>query len=222
MHATGLAAAILLATASAHAQTTIPEPAPSPVLLPQPAAALSSTPLLSQPFAKIQATSRTYLKNLAEPDRMPRDPAVFGRYVTDPRLLAGVQLTPFIALEGGYVNLYDRGTFLASYARPEEANGALNVKGMQTHAAAKVTIPAGDRWEAFGKVGVAYSEYKHRDELHRSIQEADTGVYAGAGAKYKLSEKASVSGSVERYGNSDRWGPNTNNNSIKAKVSLGF
>lgn len=222
MHATGLAAAILLAAGGAHAQTTIPEPDPSPVLLPQPAAALSSTPLLSQPFAKIEPSERTYLKNVAEPNPIARQLAPFSRWVTDPRLLAGVQLTPFIALEAGYVNLYDRGTHLVDSTRPEDLNGALNVKGMHTHAAAKVMIPAGDRWEAFGKVGVAYSEYKHRDELHRSVQESDTGVYAGAGAKYKLSEKASVSGSFERYGNSDRWGPNSNNNSIKANVSLGF
>ncbi|MFK3738345.1 outer membrane beta-barrel protein [Massilia sp. TN1-12] len=222
MHATGLAATILFAVGGAHAQTLVPEPEPSPVLLPQPEATLSSTPLLSRPFGKIVPVERSYLKNVAEPNPMARLFAPFTRWATDPRLLAGVQLTPFLALEAGYVNLYDRGTHPVDSTRPEDLNGAMNVKGMQTHAAAKVMVPVGSRWEAYGKLGMAYSEYKHRDELGRSVQESDTGVYAGAGAKYKLSEKASVSGSFERYGNSERWGGNSNNNAVKAKVNLGF
>lgn len=224
MNAFGLAAAAaFLAAGAARAQTLVPEPAPPTVLLSQPEKTLSATAPLLQPFAAIQPTSRTYLKNIAEPDRMPRDPAAFGRWVTDPRLLAGVQLTPFVALEAGYVNLYDRGTHLADFAHPEDANGALNVKGLNSHAAVRLTIPVSERFEAYGKLGTAYSEYKYHDkDTHATVTEPDVGVYASAGAKYKLNEKASVSGAFERYGDSQRWGPNTNNNSLKAKVNLGF
>jgi hypothetical protein len=209
--------ALLPATAPELLQPALPS-----VLLPRPAPTLSSTPPLSRPFAGIQPIPRGYMRNEAEPDRIPRDPAAFGRWVTDPRLLAGVRLTPFLALEAGYVNLYDRGTYFVDYREASGAADALNLKGFNSHVAARLTVPVGDRLEAFGKAGVAASEFRYRDDLGRAIKETDVGPYVGAGAKYKVSGKASVSGSVERYGNSDRWGPNTNNNALKAKVNLGF
>lgn len=206
------------AVAAVHAMA----PPPS-VLLPQHAPSLSSTPALSAPFANIRPQSRTYLRDESEPDRMPHDPAVFGRYVTDPRLLAGVDLAPWLALETGYVTLRDRGTFLADYARPWEVSGALGTGGFNTHAGARVNVPVGPGIEAFGKVGVAYSEYDHRDAGGRSVTDADTGPYVGMGARYKVSEKASVTAGYERYGDSEKkWGANTNNNGLKAKVHIGF
>jgi hypothetical protein len=196
---------------------------PASVLLPQPAAALSSTPAVPAPFRHIGPAPRTYLRNEADTDRMPRNPSAFGRWLTDPRLLAGVELAPWLAVEGGYVELHDRGTRFVDFARGDEAAGALGLKGSQTHAAVKLTAPVGQRLEAYGKAGIAYSEYKHGNGEGRAVTDVDAGPYVGIGARYRLNGKASVTAGYEQYGDSERkWGGASNNNGLKAKLNLGF
>ncbi len=213
------------AGAQAAAQAAVSAPAqPSPLAPSQGDPSLSARPSPAAPFARVQPQPawRTYLRNESETDRMPRDPAAFGRWVTTPRLLAGVELTPYLALEGGYVDLVDRGTYFADYGRADEAAGAMGVKGMNTHAAVKLKVPVGERFEAYGKLGVAYSEFNHRDAKGRSVQETDAGPYVGVGARYQLNGKASVSAGYEQYGDTaNKWGTG-NNNGLKAKLNLGF
>ena len=201
------------------ARPQVPQPAAPAVLLPQREPAFSVKP---QALAGIEPVRRTYLENLADPPTMPRNPAAFGRYVTDPRLLAGVQLTPFLAIEAGYVNLYDRGTHFFDFAYASAVDNTLSEEGFHTHAAARLTLPMGQRFEAYGKLGLAHSELRDPDLPSTAPTQTDNGAYVGAGARYKVSDKASVTGSFERYGNSARWGDNSNNNSLKAKVNLGF
>ncbi|WP_296946883.1 porin family protein [uncultured Massilia sp.] len=204
--------------------TAAPAPAAASPLLPRAEAGLSATPSLSAPFARLQPQPawHAYLRDASAPDRMPRDPSAFGRWVTDARLLAGIELTPYLALEGGYVNLVDRGTYFADYGRIDEAAGAMGVKGANTHAAVKLQVPVGERFEAYGKLGMAYSEFNHRDAKGRSVQETDAGPYVGAGARYRINGKASVSAGYEQYGDTaNKWGTG-NNNGLKAKLNVGF
>jgi hypothetical protein len=95
-----LAAGLLLA-GGAHAQLLDGAAAPKD---------LSATQALSAPFAKIQPVPRTYMGNAAETDGLRyQDKSAFGVYVSDPKLFAGVNLSPYFAIETGYANLYTRG-----------------------------------------------------------------------------------------------------------------
>jgi opacity protein-like surface antigen len=73
-------------------------------------------------------------------------------------------------------------------------------------------------------VGVAYSErVAHDKTLRATASDSDVGAYAGMGARYKLTEKASVSAQYEQYGNSaKKWGSETNNSGLSAKFRMGF
>jgi opacity protein-like surface antigen len=187
--------------------------------------ALASTPPPSQPFATIQPVPRTYMENAAEPVGLPNaDKSAFGVYVADPKLFGGFNLSPNVALETGYANLFTRGYHFADYARPDEVKGALGTKGFNSYFAARVNVPVNDSFSAYGKLGVAYSERVAHDKTFRATaSDSDVGAYAGMGARYKLNEKASVSAQYEQYGNSaKKWGNDTNNSGLSARFRMGF
>ena len=209
-------AAGLLAAGGAHAQ-----------LLDGAAASkdLSATRPLSPPFAKIQPVPRTYMGNAAETDGLRyQDKSAFGVYVSDPKLFAGVNLSPNFAIETGYANLYTRGFHFADYARPDEVNGALGTKGANSYLAARLNVPVNDQFSAYGKLGVAVSERVAHDKTYRNTaSDTDVGPYVGMGARYKVSEKASVTAGYEQYGNTaKKWGSETNNSGLQAKFKMGF
>jgi hypothetical protein len=190
-----------------------------------PPATLSSTPALSRPFAAIQPVPHTYVGNAAEPVGLRNpDKSTFGVYVADPKLFGGINLSPNVAIETGYANLFTRGYHFADYARPDEVNGALGTKGFNSYLAARINLPVNDSVSAFGKLGLAYSErVAHDRTLRATVADGDLGAYAGMGARYKLSEKASVSAQYEQYGNSaQKWGNQTNNSGLSAKFKMGF
>jgi opacity protein-like surface antigen len=196
------------------------------VLVTPPAATLRIAPA-APPLAGVPAAApRAYIGNDAnDPGAavMNNNASGFGVWKTDPKLFAGFNLNPHFAIETGFVNLYDRGTYFAEYTHMENVDGALGVKGYNSYLAARYNLAVNDRLDVYGRAGVAYSEFNHRDKAGRPATETDAGPYTGLGARYKVSEKASVSGAFERYGDSARWGPaNSNNNGVSAKVNLGF
>jgi hypothetical protein len=79
---------------------------------------------------------------------------------TDPRLVAGVNLNPYLAVETGYRERIDRGFHAVDPGRPEDVSGALGVKGSHSYLAGKLTVPVNDSFSAYGKLGIAYSERK--------------------------------------------------------------
>ena len=151
---------------------------------------LSSTPAPApaQPFGKVQPVPRTYIGNAAEPvgQRNP-DKSAFGVYVADPKLFGGINLSPNVALEAGYANLYTRGYHFADYARPDEVNGALGTKGFNSYLAARVNVPVNDSFSAYGKVGVAYSERVVHDNTRRATATAADGD-VGANVVYRYQD----------------------------------
>ena len=186
---------------------------------------LSATKVLSPPFPKIQPVPRTYMGNAAETGGLRfQDKSAFGVYVSDPKLFAGVNLAPNVAIEAGYANLYTRGFHFADYARPDEVNGALGTKGANSYLAARLDVPVDDQLSAYGKLGVAVSErVAHDKTLRNTVSDTDVGPYVGMGARYKVNEKASVTAGYEQYGNSaKKWGSETNNSGVQAKFKMGF
>lgn len=182
----------------------------------------------AQPFANVRpapSAFQPYMGNAADSSGnavMNNNKASFDAWVTDPKLYAGVNLTPHLAVETGVSNLYDRGTFLAQNDRRENVAGAFGSSGFNSYLAGKVTVPVTDRLQAYGKAGRAYSQVDFRDEHHQSLTETDTGPYVGVGAHYKLNDRTTISGGYERYGDSQKWGGASNNNGVSARVKLGF
>lgn len=149
----------------------------------------------------------------------PNDRVFAGLFKTDPRLVMGVAVTPALAFEAGYVNLLDQGFRPVNERDPEDTSGAIGLHGFNTHLAAKVTQPLGERLVAWGKLGVARSENRRG-----KFQGTDVGLYTGVGAQYKVSERLSLDGSFENHGHAaERFKNATNSSSkVKANLNLGF
>lgn len=204
-----LAAALLVAGA-AHAQLLDPESRPRLQARPTPEA---------QAFAKIPAPFEpTYMANEgAHPFT-----SLFDGYRTDPRLVAGINLNRYLALEAGYRERLDRGFHAIDPRDPLDNTGALGTKGFHSYAAVKATAPLTDRLSAYGALGVAYSERRGADAVGRN-QNVDVGVYSGLGAQYKLNEKASVTVESRSFGNTaQKWGKDSNGSGVNARMNLGF
>jgi len=201
-------AAALLASGSAWAQLT--EPA-SPRLEARPSA-------LAGAFAKKPAPFASYIRNEAEHPFTK----LFDGYRADPRLVAGINLNRYLALEAGYRERIDRGFHAIDPRDPLDTTGALGTKGYHSYAAVKVTVPVTDDLSAYGALGLAHSVRSGADAVGKNDNVLG-GVYTGVGARYKLNEKASVSVESQNFGKTaQKWGSDTNGNGVNAKLNLGF
>jgi hypothetical protein len=208
-------AAALLAAGAAHAQLVDPAPAKQQARPSPEAVAFARIPAPFEPAYMLDEGAHPFTK-------------LFDGFRTDPRLVAGVNLNRYLALEAGYVERKDRGfhragrhSIVAPYSAFDET-GALGVDGFHSYAALKATAPIGDDLSAYGKLGVAHSERRGDDALGRK-QNVDTGLYTGLGARYKPSEKAAVSVEGQKFGHSpEKWGRDSNGNRVNAKIGIGF
>lgn len=147
---------------------------------------------------------------------------LFDGYRSDPRLVAGLNLNRYLALEMGYRERKDRGFHAIDPRDPLDTTGALGTKGFHTYFSVKATAPITRNFSAYGNLGVAYSERRGSDALGKD-QNVDVGPYARLGAQYKLNDKASVTVESQNFGNtSQKWGNDTNANGVNAKLKLGF
>lgn len=193
---------------SAHAQLlNLPPPEARPAL------SLSRT----QPFPV------SYLVNEEPVGMQAGQRPLFKTFRADPKLVAAFDITPYLGLEAGYANLFSRSYhFIDEEARHEERDGAMGPGGFTSYLATRVTVPVAERLSAYGKVGIAYSERDARDLKGRSITDADAGTYTNVGARYQLSERATLSGEYQRAGDTKKWGNSSNANGFGAKLKLGF
>lgn len=162
------------------------------------------------------------------------DKAFKGLFTTTPRLLGGYELFPHLAIEGGYVDLYDRGFHRIDPGPPEDTPGALAVRSFSTHIAAKYTMPVTDSLDLYGKVGVAHSVLKGQDQRANDLAHAsdpntpkpvDTGMFVGAGAQYRVNDKTTLDAQYGRHGHAaEKWDKTTRTNAtgVKASVKMGF
>lgn len=166
------------------------------------------------PFAEIRKPeARVYGADVAAE---PND-HLFKGFRRDPQLVAGVNVAPNLALEAGYVNLPDKGLHRVEQGRAEGASYGLGEKGSSNHVAAKVSTPEDGPLSAYAKAGIAYSTMKRG--AHAG---SDTGLYTGAGAKYKIDKSTSVSGDLSRHGDAaTKFGRNSKDG-VKGSVMMGF
>jgi hypothetical protein len=205
----GLAAA-LLAAGSAHGQ--LQDPASQSRLQAQPSPEARAFAKMPTPF------ERTYMVDEgAHPFTK-----LFDGYRSDPRLVAGINLKRYLALEAGYVERQDRGFHAIDPRDPLDTSGALGTKGFHSYVALKLTAPITDDLSAYGKLGLSHSERRGADALGKQ-DNAIGGAYTGIGAQYRLNEKASVSVESQKFGNTaEKWGSDSNGNKVNAKLNLGF
>jgi opacity protein-like surface antigen len=204
--------AALLAAGSAQAQL-LAQPDPPPPTLTK-AKPFSLAP---QPLLRFYGYNETSI-----------NAKLFDDYRTDPKFFVGVDFTPNLAVEMGYVNLLNRGFHAVDYGRADERAGALGLKDFSSYLAGKFTVPVDERFAVYAKLGVAHSERTAKrgvaySERTKDATEIDVGPYVNVGAEYKLSDKASVTGEFARYGDTaKKWGSDTNATGATAKLKLGF
>ena len=197
-----------LAVAAAQAQL-LPDPAPR-----EPAQLERNKPAHPDPFAgSHQPYPRVYGADVAA---QPND-HVFTGMRRDPRLIAGVEVAPNVAIEGGYQNLPDKDLHKVEPGKPADAAIPLGEKGSSNHLAAKYSLPASERLSAYGKAGIAYTEKKRE----RGVAGSDTGLYTGAGASYKVDKRTTVSGDFVRHGDAAKKF-NAVRDGIKGNLKMGF
>lgn len=196
-----------LAGVGAQAQL-LPDPAPGKPQLER------SEPARPDPFAgSHQPYPRVYGGDVAA---QPND-HVFTNMRRDPRLLGGVEVAPNVAIEGGYLNLPDKGLHKTEPGKPADAAIPLADKGSSNHLAAKYALPASERLSAYGKAGIAYTEQKG----HRAADGSDTGLYTGAGAALKVDRRTTVSGDYVRHGRAASKFRDVRDG-VKANLKMGF
>jgi len=204
-------AAAVLAGGSAKAQ--LAEPASRARLQVQPSPAATAFARLPAPFEP------AYLVNEGEHPFT----GLFDGWRSDPRLVAGINLNRYLALEMGYRERQDRGFHAVDPRDPLDTTGALGTKGFHTYFSVKATAPITDKLSTYGNLGIAYSERRGADALGKNEPNADIGPYARLGAQYKLNDKASVTVESQNFGNaSQKWGKDTNASGVNAKLKLGF
>lgn len=210
--------ATLAVAAGAHAQA--PEP---PSEAPLPVDVMAAVP--APPPFKVETLPRTYFGNAAGTGatRIFDNGSAFGVYRTDPKLIAGINLTRHLAVETGYTSLINRGHYFADYTRPDDVAGGLGAKGFHSYLATRLVLPLGERLQTIAKVGVAHSEFIRVGLRGSRTREFDVGPYASLGLQYQLGKNATLVGAYERYGDTERrWGVNSNNNGFTVKLNVDF
>lgn len=163
---------------------------------------LAAVPLIA--VASVHAASlptETYFGlNLATPGEASFD--INGRSVSNnnhPRpvkLYAGVQLAPRWAAELGY------GAFGSWKAVDPTPGSAYQVKRSSeiVYAAARGTLPLGDTFALFSKVGLAVNRVSMHDSTGNSSRETFVRPMGGIGLEWKLTPQVSTTVEYAHYG----------------------
>jgi OmpA-OmpF porin, OOP family len=134
------------------------------------------------------------------------------------RIFGGVDLDQNWGIEAGYAWLGKSG-FYVPFGNNDFAY--THVKSSSFYAAAKYTIPLSERSSVYGKLGLAHTEQKYSSQAPGwNFKESDNGLYAAAGAKFKLTEKVSLYAEIERNGKRPLNGPK--NHVLNAGLTYGF
>ena len=115
-------------------------------------------------------------------------------YKTSAKIYGGYEFDQNWGVEAGYTDF------------GKENAGIGNVKGSSSYVAGKYTVPLGDRFSGYGKLGVSYNERKVSSSTLGQINSYDTGLYGGVGVEYKLNQNLALNAEYERYGKDKAFG----------------
>lgn len=89
---------------------------------------------------------------------------------------------------------------------PDNANQSYSTKGFGSYAAARYSLPIGERFAAYGKLGLAHSERTMTYSTGWYHKDIDNGVYAAVGGQAKLTDQLALTLEYEHYGKKKRMG----------------
>jgi opacity protein-like surface antigen len=115
-------------------------------------------------------------------------------YHTNAKIYGGYEFDQNWGVEAGYTN-FDK----------QDIPGG-NVKGSGTYVAGKYSMPLGERFTGYGKLGVSYNERKYSGMVGGQVNNYDTGLYGGVGVEYKLNQNLALNAEYERYGKDKAFG----------------
>jgi opacity protein-like surface antigen len=99
--------------------------------------------------------------------------------------------------------------------------GGVDLDQNWAYAAAKYTMPLGERSSAYGKLGLSHTSHKYRSGVPGwNFTDSSNGLYAAAGVQYKLTEHLSTFAEYERYGKRLPNGPK--NQVLNIGLKYGF
>ena len=113
------------------------------------------------------------------------------RFKSSGKLFGGYDFTENWGVEAGYTDF--RST---AYTWGDGFKGSF--RGGSMYLAGKATMPVGERFGLFAKLGVAHNRRRVDQGIFFS-EDTTTGGYASVGAEYKLNEKVALSLEYERY-----------------------
>lgn len=118
----------------------------------------------------------------------------------DAKIFGGVDFSNNVGVEAGYVNFSNQDRQYSQESTGIPGGVKASTKGYGAYVAAKYTVPISERFSAYGKLGLAHSQRKWKNDVGYASTDSDNGVYAGLGAQYKLNENIAVVGEYENYG----------------------
>lgn len=131
------------------------------------------------------------------------------------KVFGGYEFDQNFGVEAGVTNRSSESLDLQVNGRAFTAR----TKGYNSYVAGKYTMPINEQFSAYGKLGLSYNVVKH-SSLGKTHKEEDTGLYAGIGVQYKISDQVALTAEYERAGK--REGANDPNDAWTLGMKFGF
>jgi opacity protein-like surface antigen len=143
---------------------------------------------------------------------------VEGANKNDLKIFGGYEFDKNLGVEAG-VSRY-RGRDYPYYTWPDGRTESYSTKGYGAYVAGKYTMPIGERFAAYAKLGLAHSERKYSETSGWHYKKSDTDVYAAVGAQAKLTDNVALTLEYEHYGKEKRTGAKNKQWSAGVKYSF--
>lgn len=116
---------------------------------------------------------------------------------TSIKVFGGYEFDPVWGIEAGYDNFAStKFKFTTDAMQP----GTGDSNGYGVYFAGKGRYPINEQWEAYAKLGVAFSHRHTSTSAGMNFKEDDTGVYAGAGLQWSFYPRWDFILEYERFG----------------------
>jgi len=141
-----------------------------------------------------------------------------GANKTDLKLFGGYEFDKNLGVEAGATRY--RGRDYRAFAWPGGGTGSYRTKGFGAYVAAKYSLPIGERFAAYGKLGLSHSQRKSSNALGWRDKETDNGLYGALGVQATVTDNVALTLEWERYGKEKNTG--AKENQWSAGVKYGF
>lgn len=118
---------------------------------------------------------------------------------TEVKVFGGYDFDQKFGVEAGYQHLGGESLNVTSNGVPV----TVHAKGYNSYVAGKYTMPINEQFSAYGKLGLSYTVVKHSDSRGLSHKDDESGLYAGLGFQYKVTNNVAVTAEYERFGKRD-------------------